>query len=63
MPVVIWDKEPLDQQDVWWHLCFNVTEKGQMIVPDWYNRFLEYSRKYGKNNVYKSDSILSSCGF
>ena len=24
------------------HLCFNVNKKGQMIVPDWYNRVLYY---------------------
>ena len=35
------------------HLCFNITEKGQMIVPDWYNRILDYTRKHGKNNVFQ----------
>ena len=29
------------------HLCFNITEKGHMIVPDWYNMILVYTRKYG----------------
>ena len=48
------------------HLCFNITEKGHMIVQDWYNRILNYARKYCKNSVFskkiawKSDSIFSS---
>ena len=33
-------------------LCFNITEKGQMIVSDWYNRILVYTRQYGKNIVF-----------
>ena len=35
------------------HLSFNITEKGQMKVPDYYNSILEYTRKYGKNNVFQ----------
>ena len=35
------------------HLCFNITEKGYMIVPDLYNMIFEYTRKYGKNNVFQ----------
>ena len=35
------------------HLCFNITEKGHMIVPDWYNRILDYTRKYCKNSVFQ----------
>ena len=35
------------------HLCFNITMKGQTIVPDWYNRNLQYTRKYVKNNVFQ----------
>ena len=35
------------------HLCFNITEKGQMIVPDKYNTFLDYTRKYCKNSVFQ----------
>ena len=35
------------------HLCFNTTKKGQTIVPDWYNRNLQYTRKYVKNNVFQ----------
>ena len=34
------------------HLCFNITEKGHMIVPDWYNRILDYTRKYCKNSAF-----------
>ena len=30
------------------HLCFNITEKGHMIAPEWYNRILDYTRKYFK---------------
>ena len=29
--------------------CFNIIVKGQMIVPDWYNRILYYNIKYVKN--------------
>ena len=35
------------------HLCFAITEKGHMIVPDWYNRILDYTRKYCKNIVFQ----------
>ena len=35
------------------HLCFNITEKGHMIVLDWYNRILDYTRKYCKNSVFQ----------
>ena len=35
------------------HLCFNTTIKEQTIVPDWYNRNLQYTRKYFKNNVFQ----------
>ena len=35
------------------HLCFNITEKGQMIVPALYNTILEYTRKYDKNYVFQ----------
>ena len=35
------------------HLCFNITEKGQMIVPDLYNTILEYPRKYGKKQFFQ----------
>ena len=35
------------------HLCFNITEKGQMILMDWYNRILDYKRKYDGNNVFQ----------
>ena len=35
------------------HLCFEITEKWQMIVPDLYNRILDYKRKYGKSNVFQ----------
>ena len=35
------------------HLCFNITEKGKMIVPDGYNRTLDYTRKYSKNYVFQ----------
>ena len=35
------------------HLCFNITMKGQTIVPDWCNRNLQYTRKYVKNNVFQ----------
>ena len=31
------------------HLCFNITEKGKMIVLDGYNRILEYTKKYYNN--------------
>ena len=24
------------------NFCFNITEKGHMIIPDWYNRILRY---------------------
>ena len=30
------------------HLCINITEKGHMIVVDYYNRILDYTRKYCK---------------
>ena len=36
------------------HLCFNITEKGQTIVPDWYNRILDSTKKYRKKNVIQS---------
>ena len=36
-----------------WHLCLNITEKGHMIVADWYNRILDYTRKYRKNNDFQ----------
>ena len=35
------------------HLCFNITEIGHMIVPDWYNMILDYTRKYSKNSVFQ----------
>ena len=35
------------------HLCFDTTIKGQTIVPDGYNRNLQYTRKYVKNNVFQ----------
>ena len=47
------------------HLCLNIAE----IVPDKFNRILDFTRKYGKNNVFQwkynenLNSILSSCGF
>ena len=28
------------------HLCFNITEKGNMIVPDLNNMISDYTRKY-----------------
>ena len=31
------------------HLCFTITEKGHMIVPDWHYRILSYTKTYGKN--------------
>ena len=31
-----------------YNLCFNITEKGQMIVRDKFNRILNYTRKFGK---------------
>ena len=34
------------------NLCFNITEKGKMIVPDWYNKILDYTRKYCGNSVF-----------
>ena len=45
-----------------------VTEKGHMIVLDWYNRILGFIKTYCKNNVlikiaWKYDSTLSSYGF
>ena len=50
------------------HLCFNITEKEQIIVPDWYNKILEYTKNMVKQAfpmkiVCNSDSILSSCVF
>ena len=36
-----------------YHLCFNITGKGHMIVPDGYSRILNYTRKYCKNSVFK----------
>ena len=34
------------------HSCFNITEKGQMIEPDWYNRIFGYTKRYDlKKNV------------
>ena len=51
------------------HLCFNITMKGQTIEPDWYNRNLQYTRKYIKTMFFpmkielKSDLVFSSCGF
>ena len=33
------------------HLCFNITEKGQMIVPDWCNRIVDYTKLDGVGHV------------
>ena len=35
------------------HLFFNITGKGQMIVPDWYNWILDYTKKDGKNKGFQ----------
>ena len=35
------------------HLCLNITEKGHMIVPDWYNKILSYTKTYGKNKFFQ----------
>ena len=35
------------------HLCFDITEKGQMLVPDWYNRIWDYTKKYRDNSVFQ----------
>ena len=35
------------------HLFFNDIEKGQMIVPDWYNKILDYPKKYGTNKAFQ----------
>ena len=43
----------LDDVLVIQHLCFNITQKGQMIVPDLYNRILDYTSKYCKNCIFK----------
>ena len=41
------------------HLRFNITEKGQMIVPDWYNRILDYTRKYCEI-VFSNENSINS---
>ena len=33
------------------HLCFTITKKGHMIVPDWYNIILSYTKTKGKNKI------------
>ena len=35
------------------HLCFTITEKGHMIVPDLYYRIYSYTKTYGKNKVFQ----------
>ena len=35
------------------HLCFTITEKGHMIVPDRYYRILSYTKTYGKNKFFQ----------
>ena len=47
------------------HLCFKITETGQIIIPDWYNKILDYTKNTVKQGfpmkiVYNSDS---SCVF
>ena len=39
------------------HLCFNITEKGKMIVPDCDNRILDDTRKYVKTTVSNENSM------
>ena len=36
--------EPEQPPAIQSHLCFNITEKGQIIVLDWYNRILDYTK-------------------
>ena len=39
------------------HLCFDITKKRHMIVPDGYKRILDYTRKYCKNCYFKENLI------
>ena len=39
------------------HLCLNFTEKVKMIVPDWYNRIVDYTTRYCKTMFYNNNSM------
>ena len=46
------------------HLCFTITEKEHMIVPDWYNRILSYTKTYSKNKVFQlkwHENLIQYC--
>ena len=46
------------------HLCFYITVKLQMLVPDWYKRILDYTRKYDKKKCLKwklHDTLIQYC--
>ena len=50
------------------HMCFNITIKGQIIVPDYTTENLRYTKNmsnimFSIKIEWNSDSILSSCGF
>ena len=50
-------KLDLDPMDYEVNLCFNMTEKGHLIVPDWCNRILENTRKYCKTVFFNENSM------
>ena len=46
------------------HSCFNITEKGPTIVPDSYNRILNYTRKLCKNSLFQwkwHENLIQYC--
>ena len=71
---------PQNNLRTWTHLLLPVYDLGQtwccdalgfqyywerhLIVPEWYNRILEYTRKYGKNNVFQyklHENVIQYC--
>ena len=42
------------------HFCFNITEKGQMIVPDLYNRIFDYIKNTVNIRVSEDNSMKIS---
>ena len=41
-----WSEGVLKIWRKWIHLCFNITEKGQMLVPNCYNSILDNTKTY-----------------
>ena len=59
-----YDKNILQLNQVRGHLCFTITEKGHLIVPDWYYRILGYTKTYGKNKVFQfklHENLIQYC--